>query len=343
MFLDEAEIHVKAGQGGRGAVSFRREKYVPRGGPDGGDGGDGGDVIFVADGNLNTLFHLTHRRLWRAADGAPGRGTNCAGRNGRDSVIPVPPGTIVKDRDRGLVLKDLTRTGDRFVVAAGGSGGRGNARFATSIIQAPRRFEPGRPGETRWITLELKLLADVGLVGLPNAGKSTLLRRISAARPKVADYPFTTLHPHLGIATASGMRTLVVADLPGLIEGAHRGTGLGDRFLRHIERTAVLAHLVDLAPFEGPTSEEAYRVIRNELAAYSPVLAAKLELVVGTKADMPGAAEALRRLRKALGVPVVGISALTGEGIPALLRELFRIGEAARTPDAAPPARRGSP
>jgi GTP-binding protein len=290
-----------------------------------------------SDANLNTLFHLTHRRLWRAADGAPGRGSNCSGRNGRDSVIPVPPGTIVKDRDRGFVLKDLTRTGDRFVVAAGGSGGRGNARFATSTIQAPRRFEPGRLGEARWVSLELKLLADVGLVGLPNAGKSTLLRRISAARPKVADYPFTTLQPHLGIATAPGTRTLVVADLPGLIEGAHHGAGLGDRFLRHIERTAVIAHLIDLAPIEGLPPAQAYRVIRNELASYSPVLAAKPEVVVGTKADMPGATEALRRLRKALGVPVIGISALTGEGIPVLLRELFRIGEAARARDANAP------
>jgi GTP-binding protein len=337
VFLDEAVIHVKAGHGGRGAVSFRREKYVPRGGPDGGDGGDGGSVLFVADPNLNTLFHLTHRRLWRAPDGAPGRGTNCAGRNGRDTVIPVPPGTVIKDRDRGFVLRDLARPGDRFVVAAGGSGGRGNARFATSIIQAPRRFEPGRPGEARWVALELKLLADIGLVGLPNAGKSTLLRRVSAARPKVADYPFTTLHPHLGIATAPGSRTLVVADLPGLIEGAHRGAGLGDRFLRHIERTAVLAHLVDLSPVEGPSPADACRAIRKELAAYSPALAAKPELLVGTKADMPGADAALRRLRKALGVPVLAISALTGEGVPALLRELFRLAEDARRASPAAP------
>jgi GTP-binding protein len=324
MFIDEVDIHVRAGHGGRGAVSFRREKFVPRGGPDGGDGGNGGDVVLVADGNLNTLFHLTHRRHWRADDGVPGRGKNCAGRNGRDCAIPVPPGTIVRDRDRGLVLKDLTKAGERFVAAAGGAGGRGNARFATPVIQAPRRAEPGRPGEERRLALELKLLADVGLVGLPNAGKSTLLRRISAARPKVAGYPFTTLHPHLGIVVGPGMRTLVAADLPGLIEGAHRGAGLGDRFLRHIERTAFIAHLVDLVPPEGPPPAEAYGVVRRELSAYSAALAAKPEIVVATKTDMPGAAEALRRLRRDLGVPVLALSALTGEGVPRFVRELFQ-------------------
>jgi len=325
MFLDEVEIHVKAGHGGRGAVSFRREKFVPRGGPDGGDGGRGGHVILLADPNLNTLFHLAHRRHWRAPAGDPGSGRNCSGRYGRDCVIPVPPGTLVKDRDRGFLMKDLKTPGERFIVARGGDGGRGNARFATPTLQAPRRAEPGRPGEERWLVLELKLLADVGLVGLPNAGKSTLLRRVSAARPKVADYPFTTLHPHLGIAAGSGMRTLVIADLPGLIEGAHQGAGLGDRFLRHIERTAVLAHLVDLAPADGPAPEEAYRIVRRELAAYSPALAAKPELVVGTKMDVPGSESALRRLRKAVEKPVLAISALSGAGVPRLLQELFRL------------------
>jgi GTP-binding protein len=324
MFLDEVEIHVRAGRGGRGAVSFRREKYVPRGGPDGGDGGRGGDVILLADENLNTLFHLTHRRQWRAEDGAPGRGRNCSGRGGRDCLIRIPPGTLIKDRDRGLLLKDLARSGERFVVGRGGAGGRGNARFATPILQAPRRADPGRPGEARRLALELKLLADVGLIGLPNAGKSTLLRRISAARPKVAAYPFTTLHPHLGIVTGPGLQTRVVADLPGLIEGAHRGAGLGDRFLRHIERTALLAHLVDLAPSDGPTPEAAYRVVRGELAAYSPTLAAKPEIVVGTKADLPGAEEARRRLEQALGRPVLALSAVTGDGVPRFVREIFR-------------------
>jgi GTP-binding protein len=324
MFLDEAVIHIRAGHGGRGAVSFRREKFVPRGGPDGGDGGDGGDVVFVADVNLNTLFHLTHKPHWRAPDGVPGSGSNCSGRNGRHCVIPLPPGTIIKDRDRNLVLKDLSRPGERFVAAAGGQGGRGNARFATSIIQAPRHAEPGKPGEERWIALELKLIADVGLVGLPNAGKSTLLRRISAATPKVAPYPFTTLHPHLGIVVGPGAQTLVAADLPGLIEGAHHGAGLGDRFLRHIERTAILAHLVDLAPLEGPGPEASYRAVRRELEAYSPALAAKPEIVVGTKTDLPGAEAAARRLKKALDVPVLTLSAATGDGIPRLVRELFR-------------------
>jgi GTP-binding protein len=329
MFLDEVEIHVKAGHGGRGAVSFRREKFVPRGGPDGGDGGRGGHVILVADPNLNTLFHLAQRRQWRAQNGEPGSGSNCSGRGGRDCVVGVPPGTLVKDRNRGYLIKDLKTPGERFVIAKGGDGGRGNARFATPIIQAPRTAQPGRPGEDRWLALELKLLADIGLVGLPNAGKSTLLRRVSAARPKVAAYPFTTLHPHLGIAAAPGMRTLVIADLPGLIEGAHGGAGLGDRFLRHIERTACIAHLVDLVPVEGPPPEESYRTIREELTAYSRVLGAKPELVVGTKTDMPGADAALRRLRKAVDVPVVAISALTGDGLPRLLRELFKLAAAA--------------
>jgi GTP-binding protein len=326
MFLDEVEILVRAGDGGRGAVSFRREKFVPRGGPDGGDGGNGGDVALLVDPNLNTLAHLIHRRNWRAENGGGGRGGRCSGRRGRPCVVRVPPGTVVKDRALGVTLKDLTRPGERFVAARGGAGGRGNARFATPIVQAPRHAEPGRPGERRRLLLELKLLADVGLLGLPNAGKSTLLRAISAAKPRVSPHPFTTLHPHLGIVEdPSGAKTpLVVADLPGLIEGAHRGVGLGIRFLRHVERTRLLVHIVDLVPPAGPSPEDAYRVVRAELEAYSPELASRPEIVVGNKIDLPGAPAALRRLRASLGVPAIGLSGLTSKGVPDLVCALFR-------------------
>ncbi len=355
MFLDEAVIRVRAGDGGDGKVSFRREKFVPFGGPDGGDGGRGGDVVFVADPNLNTLYHLTHIPRFTADPGVPGSGRNCSGSAGRDLVVGVPVGTIVRDRATGAVLKDLDRSGARVVIAKGGRGGRGNQAFATPAIQAPRRFEPGGHGEARELALELRLVADAGIIGLPNAGKSTLLSRLSAARPKIAGYPFTTLAPNLGIMAGPDFRSLVLADLPGLIEGAHEGTGLGDRFLRHLSRTRFLVHLVDLAPLSGPGPAKAYRVIRRELKAYSPELASRTELVVGNKADLPESARGLRELARACGGRPLLISAATGSGLDDLRRELFRTadrvarGEAPATPPrarksaAAPARKRKSP
>jgi GTPase len=331
MLIDSAEITVRAGSGGNGCVSFRREKYVPRGGPNGGDGGRGGDVVLRVDRGFNTLLHIHHRRLIRAARGRHGEGSNRTGASGATEVIPVPPGTVVRDAGSGRVLGDLVEEGQELVVAKGGRGGRGNARFATSVNQAPRTAEPGRPGEERTLLLELKLIADIGLVGLPNAGKSTLLSRLSAARPKVADYPFTTLEPHLGVVAAPDeLRTLVLADIPGLIEGAHEGAGLGDRFLRHVERCRALAHLVDLT--EEDALEERVATIRDELEAYSSQLAARRWLLVGTKmdavADRDRAARALAAAAEANGVPWCAISAVSGEGIARLVGMLFDIEEA---------------
>lgn len=326
MFRDEVTVRMKGGDGGPGCVSFLREKYRPKMGPDGGDGGKGGDVILEADENYNTLYHLIHIPRFVAENGQPGRGRNQSGRKGRDLVVKVPVGTIVRDADRGVLLKDLRRHGERIVVCRGGRGGRGNQHFATPTHQAPRRAEPGQPGEERRVRLELKMIADVGLVGLPNAGKSTLLSRVSAARPRIAEYPFTTLVPNLGILKSDDYRTLVVADLPGIIEGAHQGKGLGDRFLRHIERTRLIAHLVDVSPLALRPPVEAYRTVRRELESYSPVLAAKPEIIVATKIDVPGARENARALREALGEGkrVLEISAATGEGLRELVGELFR-------------------
>lgn len=325
MFVDEARIVVRAGRGGNGCVSFRREKYVPHGGPDGGDGGRGGHIYIEARAGLNTLLDISQRATYTAGNGGHGQGKKRHGRRGRDVVIPVPPGTIVRDAERGHVLRDLVRPGDRVLVARGGAGGRGNKAFATATNQAPTYAEPGRPGEERTILLELKLIADVGLVGLPNAGKSTLLSRLSAARPKIAEYPFTTTEPCLGIVAAGSYRRFVLADLPGLIEGAHRGAGLGDRFLRHIERTRLLLHLIDAAPPEGePRPAEACRIIDEELRRYSPTLAAKPRLVVANKADLPGAAEGVRELEEASGGQVLVISAVTGQGLTELLAAVVR-------------------
>lgn len=324
MFKDEVVIFVKGGDGGRGCISFRREKFAPRGGPDGGDGGKGADVVLEARCDLDTLYHFTQAVKYLAEDGGKGGPALCAGRDGRDLVLYVPPGTLVKDRDRKHVLKDLKAEGDRLVVARGGRGGRGNKFFATPTHQVPRRAQPGEKGESRWLELELKLIADVGLVGMPNAGKSTLISRLSKARPKIADYPFTTLVPNLGILPGPEFRSCVLADLPGLIEGAHEGHGLGDRFLRHVERTRLILHLVDAAPLAGPTPAEAYRVIRGELERYSAALAAKPEMVVANKLDLPGAAAAVAELETAVGQPVVAISAATGQGLEALAREIFR-------------------
>jgi len=324
MFIDEAEIVVKGGDGGKGCVSFRREKFVPKGGPDGGDGGDGGDVILRARHDINTLMDLTHRREYRAEDGQNGMGAKKAGKDGRDLVINVPPGTIIHDATTGRVLRDLSTPGIEVVIAHGGRGGRGNAHFATSVNQTPRYAEDGKPGEQRRLRLELKLIADVGLVGLPNAGKSTLLSRLSSARPKIAPYPFTTREPQLGIVAGGDYRRLVVADLPGLIEGAHTGVGLGDEFLRHIERTRLIVHMVDIAPLAGPKPAEAYRIIRNELRQYSRALSEKPEVIVANKMDLTGSRKSLTALKKAVGVEVIPISAVTGQGLPVLVEALFQ-------------------
>ncbi|ADU52282.1 GTP-binding protein Obg/CgtA [Thermaerobacter marianensis DSM 12885] len=321
-FVDEAEIYVEAGTGGNGAVSFRREKYVPRGGPDGGDGGRGGDVILVVDPALTTLADLRYRRHYRAGRGGHGEGGNRHGRRGEDCYVPVPPGTVVRDRDTGAILADLADPDQRVVVARGGRGGRGNARFATPRRKAPRLAEKGEPGERRWLKLELRLLADVGLVGWPNAGKSSLLARISAARPKVAAYPFTTLAPNLGVVQRGPGRSFVVADIPGLIEGAHQGVGLGHEFLRHVQRTRVLVYVVDAAATEGRDPQQDLATLRDELEAYEASLLERPGVVAANKMDLPAAAAHLSRLEEAArrwGLELVPISAATGEGLDRLL------------------------
>ena len=321
MFIDEVTIYVKAGDGGNGCVAFRREKYVPRGGPSGGDGGHGGDVVLVSSEHYNTLLHFRFNPEHRAARGRHGEGSNRTGRDGASIEVPVPVGTVVLHAETGAVLHDFTRPGDRFVAARGGRGGRGNARFATSTHQAPREHEPGKPGEELRLRLELKLLADVGLVGFPNAGKSTLISRISAARPKVADYPFTTLEPHLGVVSLGDQRTFVVADIPGLIEGAHLGHGLGVQFLKHIERTKLLLHLVDVSEASGRDPGDDFEIVMRELASYSPVLTGKPMLLVATKLDVaqdPARVDALRKLAAARGLEFHAISSVTGEGIERL-------------------------
>jgi GTP-binding protein len=321
MFIDEVTIYVKAGDGGNGCMAFRREKYVPRGGPSGGDGGRGGDVVVIASEHHTTLLHLRFNPEHHAERGRHGEGSNRTGRVGASVEVPVPLGTIVYDAETGEALHDITAASDRFVAVRGGRGGRGNARFATSTHQAPREHEPGTPGEERRLRLELKLLADAGLVGFPNAGKSTLISRISAARPKIADYPFTTLEPHLGVVSLPDDRTFVVADIPGLIEGAHLGHGLGTRFLRHVERTSLLAHLVDVSEASGRDPVNDFEVVMTELASFSPELAAKPMLVVATKLDAAqdrSRVAALERLAGDRGLPFQAISSVTGEGIEPL-------------------------
>ncbi|MBN1943450.1 MAG: GTPase ObgE [Phycisphaerae bacterium] len=324
MFLDEIVIAVKGGDGGNGCMSFRREKYIPRGGPDGGDGGDGGSVYLQADESLNTLHHLAGRHHYVAKRGGHGKGKQCHGRNGEDLIVPVPPGTLVHDVEHRLLLQDLTQPGEKVCVAEGGKGGKGNTRFKSPTHQAPREWEPGLPGRERILRLELKLMADVGLVGKPNAGKSTLLSRLSAARPKIAAYPFTTLSPSLGIVELSGFRRFVMADIPGLIEGAHEGAGLGDEFLRHIERTGILVHLLDVCPPDGRDPAEDYHAIRAELEQYSPTLAAKREIVVANKMDLTGSGEHLAALQEALGGEVLAISAATGEGLGKVTERIWQ-------------------
>ena len=319
MFLDRVEILVASGRGGDGCVSFRREKFVPKGGPDGGDGGNGGNVILRVDEGLNTLIDLTGRAVFAAKNGKPGQGKTKKGAKGDDLVIAVPPGTIVKDAETLRTLRDLTKPGVELIVVEGGRGGRGNKRFSSPTNRTPREAEDGQPSEERKLRLELKLIADIGLIGLPNAGKSTLLSRISAAHPKIADYPFTTTRPQLGIVATSDFQRFVVADIPGLIEGAHEGAGLGDEFLRHIERTRVLAHLIDIAPLAGPSPREAYDMIRREMALYSPALVEKPEIVVANKMDLTDAEEHLAQLRDEIEVEVIPISAVTGKGVPGLV------------------------
>ena len=322
MFVDRVTIYVKGGDGGAGCCSFRREKYVPKGGPDGGDGGDGGAVIVRAVAGTDSLADIVNRKHWRARAGGRGGADNCHGGKARDLMISVPPGTIIFDRDRGNILRDLTRAGDQVTVAAGGRGGRGNRAFVSSTNRAPRPTQPGTPGEERWIVLELKVIADVGLVGLPNAGKSTLLSRLSQATPEVADYPFTTKHPNLGVVSAGGEHAFVLADLPGLIAGAHQGVGLGHEFLRHVERTRVVVHLVEPLPADGSDPVQNYQVIRHELELHSRALAEKPEIVAISKSELTGAADVRRHLEKALGRPVLAISAVTGAGLSDLVRAI---------------------
>ena len=320
MFIDEVRIRVKAGDGGNGCLAFRREKYVPRGGPSGGDGGRGGDVIIESNPHLNTLLHLRFNPEHNGQRGRHGEGSNCSGQEGASATVKVPVGTVVYDEETGERLFDFTEAGQSFVVARGGRGGKGNQHFATSTHQAPTEHEPGHPGQEKKLRLELKLLADVGLVGFPNAGKSTLISRISAARPKIADYPFTTLVPNLGVAQLGDFRSFVVADMPGLIAGAHLGHGLGIRFLRHIERTRLLAHLVDVSD-TGRDVIEDFLAIMAELASFSDDLARKPMFVVASKMDAsqdPARVEALRKIAHERDLPFFEISSVTGQGIEEL-------------------------
>src|SRR5262245_6049965 len=321
-FVDRVEIFVKGGDGGSGCVSFRREKYVPKGGPDGGDGGDGGDVILRAVAGCDSLADIVNRKFWKADHGGRGEPANCHGSKAEDLVIVVPPGTVVYDRERGNILRDLKQAGEQVVAAVGGRGGRGNKAFATATNRAPRQFQKGTPGEERWVVLELKVIADAGLVGLPNAGKSTLLSRLSRATPEIADYPFTTKYPNLGLVTIGGERAFVLADLPGLIEGAHEGVGLGHEFLRHVERTRVLIHLVEPFPADGSDPAANFHTIRGELERYRPELALKPEVVAVSKLELTGAAEVRERLERELGRPLLGLSAVTGAGLSDLVRQV---------------------
>ncbi|NLY52814.1 MAG: GTPase ObgE [Firmicutes bacterium] len=323
-FVDRARIYVSAGAGGDGCVSFRREKYEPAGGPDGGRGGDGGSVFLEVDPAMSTLLDFRYKNQYKAERGGHGQGGNREGKSAPDLVIKVPPGTVVKDDETGEVLADLVRPSQRLLAARGGKGGRGNAAFATATRRAPSFAEKGEPGEARWLRLELKVIADVGLVGYPNAGKSTLLSVISAAKPKIAPYPFTTLSPNLGVVKVETGKSFVVADIPGLIEGAHAGVGLGHDFLRHVERTRLLVHIVDCSGMEGRDPVDDYRQVREELALFSRNLAERPFIVVGNKLDIPGAEENLQRLEEAVGQDVVGISAATGQGVKELVYRIWR-------------------
>jgi GTPase len=318
MFIDRVKIHVQGGDGGNGVTAFRREKFVPRGGPSGGDGGRGGDVILVADASLNTLLHLRYNPAHVAERGLHGEGSNRSGHDGGDLIVRVPVGTQIFDANTGELLHDLSHEGDRWLAARGGRGGFGNAHFTTSTNRAPRYHQEGSKGEELDLQLELKLLADVGLVGFPNAGKSTFISTVSAARPKIADYPFTTLEPHLGVVDIGEFRTFVIADIPGLIEGAHTGAGLGDRFLRHIERTKLLLHLVDVSSASGRDAVSDYETVNRELASYNQDLAQRPQFVVATKIDAldePQRLESLKAKAREDGKPFFAISSATGEGV----------------------------
>ena len=324
MFIDQAKIWVKAGDGGHGCLSFRREKYIPKGGPDGGDGGKGGDVYFQAVENLDTLLDFAGKHHWQAKNGQPGSGANKHGADGDDLIIKLPPGTLIYDTDLDLLLKDLNEIGAKARVCLGGRGGRGNKAFASATNQTPRHSETGKKGRERNIRLELKLIADVGLVGLPNAGKSTLVSRCSAARPKIADYPFTTLEPVLGIVELSDFRRFLMADIPGLIEGAHAGAGLGHEFLKHIERTTIIVHILDIMPTDGSDPVENYFGIRGELEKHSKALAEKQEIIVANKIDLDPQGKALKDLGSRLKQTLHPISAVTGEGIKDLSELLWQ-------------------
>ena len=330
MFVDRVTIEVQAGRGGDGCCSFRREKYVPRGGPDGGDGGNGGSVIVVAEQGVDSLAALVHKKHWRAKSGNAGSGSNRHGANAADLTIRVPPGTIVVDAEHDFVLKDLSEAGDTVSAANGGKGGKGNARFKSSTNQAPREFTRGTSGEQRRVTLELKVIADVGLLGKPNAGKSTLLSRVSRARPEIADYPFTTKIPNLGIVQIDLDRSMVMADIPGLIEGAHEGVGLGHEFLRHVERTRVLVHLVEPMPMDGSDPVENYQAIREELKLYDVDLAGRPEIITVSKAEIPGAEDVQKQLADATGNEVLLFSSVTGQGLKEVMSRTYDLLSAER-------------
>lgn len=324
-FVDEAKIYIKSGDGGQGCVSFRREKFVPRGGPDGGDGGKGGDIVAVASRSHRTLLDMKFNQHHVARRGGHGEGNNRTGRNSDDVQIVVPVGTVIRDMETDELLADMTEDGQRAIIARGGKGGKGNARFKTATNQAPRYAQEGLPGEERTVSLELKLIADVGTVGFPNVGKSTLIAHVSAARPKIADYPFTTLKPNLGVVRLGDDRTFVIADIPGLIEGAHLGAGLGTKFLRHIERTSILLHVIDISkdPFTGAWDD--FETINNELSSFSPAVRAKPQIVAINKTDLPVTRERLQEqvtVFEKKGIRVFPISAATGEGVGDLMREI---------------------
>ncbi|MDR1963609.1 MAG: GTPase ObgE [Planctomycetaceae bacterium] len=323
MFIDEVDIEVEAGKGGDGCVSFRREKYVPRGGPDGGDGGRGGSVIFRA-ADVDSLIHLTQYRTWKANNGRPGSGAQRHGAGADDMIVDVPVGTMIFDRKYHFLLKDLATLGDEVVVCRGGHGGKGNTRFKTATNRAPRLAEPGEPGESRSLRLELKMIADVGLVGKPNAGKSTLLSRLSEAKPEIAAYPFTTKHPHLGIVRLDPDRSFVMADIPGLIEGASQGIGLGHDFLRHIQRAGILIHLIEPASDDGISPYENYQIIRKELTEFDPLLGERTELIVVTKSDIPEAETVREELSRKLNQNIFLISSATGFGLKPLTEAIYK-------------------